>query len=139
MPVGGGPVVEITSSRDTASPEESRDGRLLYYGKYRVPGIWSVPVEGGEEKQVLGRPGTKNWAVSRKGIYFIDFTVPPQAPKPVQFYSFATADVKRIGAVEPTVSGTAFPGISISPDARWLLYSDITATTSDVMLLDGFR
>ena len=32
---------------------ESVDGKLLLYSKYQGPGIWSVPVEGGEETQVI--------------------------------------------------------------------------------------
>ena len=34
-------------------PEESPDGKLLYYGKHGKHGLWSISVSGGEERQVL--------------------------------------------------------------------------------------
>ena len=43
-----------------------------------------------------------------------------------------------MGIVEPNITAD-FSGISVSPDGRWLLYSHIANTTSDLMLLDDFR
>ena len=62
----------------------------------------------------------------------------PGTPKLVKFYSFQTGKVEEIGTVEPTVS-VDYSGISVSPDGRWLLYSHVASTTSDLMLLDHFR
>jgi Tol biopolymer transport system component len=136
IPLSGGPVVQITRN-EASHPQESPEG-VLYYGKYGEKGLWSIPVGGGAERQVLDSNTGQNWTVARKGIYFIDFDVPQGAPKVLKFYSFATSQVKQVGTVEPTVSSD-FPGIAVSPDGRWLLYSHIASTTADLMLLDGLR
>jgi hypothetical protein len=52
MPAQGGKTMQITQ-HEASRPEESPDGRLLYYGKRTRDGLWSVPVSGGEERQVL--------------------------------------------------------------------------------------
>jgi len=66
------------------------------------------------------------------GIYFI-----AQAPAPrVRFYDFATRAVREIadlpGAPAPYVGG-----ISVSKDGRYVLYSQIDETASDLVLVDG--
>jgi len=40
--------------------------------------------------------------------------------------------------VEPTVLD-GYPGFSVSPDGRWLLYTDAVTKYSDLMLVDHFR
>jgi len=45
---------------------ESIDGRYLYYAKSRdASGIWRVPVDGGEEIQVLDQPMQDTGAIGR--------------------------------------------------------------------------
>ena len=119
-------------------PEESPNARLIYYGKAYTNGLWSIPVEGGEERRVLELITGHNWSVTSTGIYYFDFAVPPGSPKLVKFYSFETGKVSQVGRVESTVSAD-FSGLSVSPDGRWLLYSHIATTSSDLMLVDGFR
>jgi Tol biopolymer transport system component len=137
MPSAGGEPVQITKQTGYR-PEESPDGKLLYYGRHNMQGVWSVPVAGGEERRVLDSVGERNWTVAPKGIYYFDFAVAPGAPKLVRFYRFQTGKIEEVGTVEPTVSGD-YSGISVSPDGRWLLYSHVASTTSDLMLLDHFR
>jgi hypothetical protein len=45
--------VAANSRKKTAYAFESLDGKRVLYSKYQEPGIWSVPAEGGEERQVL--------------------------------------------------------------------------------------
>ena len=137
QPVAGGKPIQITRNSGYR-PLESPDGSHLYYGKHDVPGVWRVPVGGGEETRVLDSVGGRNWTVNSKGIYYFDFAVAQGAPKLVRLYRFRTQKVHNLGTVERTVS-TDFSGISVSPDGRWLLYSHIASTTSDLMLLDEFR
>jgi hypothetical protein len=56
----------------------------------------------------------------------------------VQFYSFKTGKTNQVGTVEETLS-VDYPGISVSPDGRWLLYSYIADISSDLMMVDHFR
>ena len=54
----------------------------------------------------------------------------------MQFYDFATQDVRPIMrlANQPISSGGL--GFSVSPDERYLLYTQIEEQQSDVMLLE---
>ena len=71
------------------------------------------------------------------GIYYFHFPVEPSAPKLVKFYSFKSGRSNQVGTVEPTVDNCT--SISVSPDGRWLLYSDIVNKNSDLMLVDHLR
>jgi Tol biopolymer transport system component len=137
IPSTGGEAVQITR-HGAFQPEESPDGKLLYYGKYGTHGLWSTPVEGGEERQVLDSISGGNWTVAPGGIYYFDFPGEPSAPKLAKFYSFKSGRSNQIGTVEPTVLD-GYAGFSLSPDGRWLLYTDIVTTNSDLMLIDHFR
>jgi Tol biopolymer transport system component len=74
-PTGGGAAAQITRQGGFAG-FESPDGRFFYYAKSRTgPGLWRVPVAGGEERQILDAPAGGDWnyfAVAGRGIYFLD-------------------------------------------------------------------
>ena len=68
------------------------------------------------------------------GIYFI--------PEPgadgksfIQFLSFATAKVKTVAPM----SSRSLEGLSVSPDGRSLLFSQIDEAGSDLMLVENFQ
>jgi len=73
MPSEGGRAVQVTK-RGGYAAFESMDGKTLYYAKgLEVPGLWQVPVEGGEETRVIEQLGAflwGYWAVVEGGIYF---------------------------------------------------------------------
>jgi hypothetical protein len=137
--VGGGPPVQLTRGGG-AEAAESPDGRLVYYTKVPEagPGLWSVPAAGGPEVRMLESVRFGYWAIARAGIYFIDFDVPRDAPRPVTFFAFQTHEEVPIGTVEPTVSWSNTPGFAVSPDGRWLLYTSLESTEADLMLVDPF-
>jgi Tol biopolymer transport system component len=119
---------------------ESPDGKYIYYSKgLGLPGIWRVPVEGGEETPVLDQPKEGYWgywAVVDGGIYFVNTQV--KSHPTIEFFSFATGQVKRIAAIEKEVSKWD-PGLAISPDGRWILYAQVDQSGSDIMLVENFR
>jgi hypothetical protein len=123
---------------DAFRPEESADGKVLFYGRFGTHCLWSPPGTGGKERQVLDSIAEMNWTVTPKGIYYFDFKVPPEARNPVKFYSFKTGEATQVGTAEPTVSWD-YSGISVSPNGRWLPYSYIANVNSDLMLVDDFR
>ena len=93
-----------------------------------------MPVDGGEERQVLPSVVGRAFSLVNEGIYFI--------PKPgvdrkssIQFLSFATGKVKTVA----TMSGETYEGLSVSPDGHSLLFSQIDQTSSDLMLVENFR
>src|SRR5262249_53855978 len=140
MLLNGGEPVQITKGGG-AEASESPDGRIIYYTKVPEagPGLWSVPAAGGNEERVLESVRFGYWAIASSGIYFIDFNVPNDAPRPVRFFDFQSRHITHVGTVENTVSWTNTPGFAISPDGRWLLYSSLESTDADLMLVDNFR
>lgn len=118
---------------------ESLDSKYVYYLKsFPAPGIWRVPVGGGEELQVLDSFKSEysgNWAVVNDGIYFIN----PDAKDGVamEFFDFATRKVRQVAGLGKVHIVSAC--ISVSPDRRQILYSQVDQVGADIMLVENFR
>jgi len=143
VPVSSGEPVQVTRNGG-AEAMESPDGSVVYYTKVPEigPGLWSVDVAGGagnNEQRIIESVRFGYWAVSRRGIYFIDFDVPAESPRPVRFFDFQSRRVTQVGTVENTVSWTSTPGFAVSPDGRWLLYTSLESSDADLMLIDNLR
>jgi Tol biopolymer transport system component len=119
---------------------ESPDGKFIYYAKGQsAPGIWRIAVEGGEETLVLDQPKAGYWgywAVVDEGIYFVN-AESKQHPV-IEFFSFATRRVRQIAVMEKEASKWN-PGFAISPDGRWILYTQVDQSDSNIMLVENFR
>ncbi|HLJ16676.1 MAG TPA: protein kinase [Bryobacteraceae bacterium] len=130
IPVAGG-APELLTPRGAATFAQSLDGKLIYY--IRPGGIWCVPVEGGAEREVVKsdiEPGAID--VNRFGIYF-NARSSVTRNGDLMFYRFPNGPVTKIAGV------TTRYGLSASPDGRWLVYTKLTSTGSDLMLVDKFR
>jgi Tol biopolymer transport system component/DNA-binding winged helix-turn-helix (wHTH) protein len=138
-PSAGGAATQVTKQGGFEG-FESFDGKFFYYAKGRdLPGIWRIPVEGGEEAPVLDhhRAGFwRSWAVVEQGIYFITAETPDRPL--IEFFSFATGRVTQVATLDRPITRN-IPGISVSPDGRWLLYTQIDQSGSDIMLMENFR
>jgi Tol biopolymer transport system component/DNA-binding winged helix-turn-helix (wHTH) protein len=139
VPSEGGQAVQVTRLGGFEG-FESRDGKYFYYAKGRaVPGIWQVPVNGGEERLLVdhNNAGTwRLWAVSKTGIYFATANVPSQPI--IEFYNFTTRRVTQVVTLNKPLSRSD-PGLTISPDGRSLLFSQLDHSGSDIMLVENFR
>ncbi len=138
MPAEGGPAVQVTQNGGFAA-FESPDGQFVYYAKFTEPGMWRVPVEGGEETLVLDllQPGLWGyWAVVDEGIYFLNAEAKPRPT--IEFFRFATRRATRVFVPEKDPVYGA-PGLALSPDGRWILYAQVDQETSDIMLVENFR
>ena len=71
------------------------------------------------------------WALMPDGIYFS----PQDNPRSISFYDFATRHTREIFRADKDLS----KGISLSPDRRYMLYSQIDESNSDIMLVNNFR
>jgi Tol biopolymer transport system component/DNA-binding winged helix-turn-helix (wHTH) protein len=139
IPFEGGPAVQVTKQGGFEAFESS-DGKFLYYTKDRdIPGIWRMPVAGGEETllpELLGVRTYRYWALADSGIYFVPETKKPRSP--INFFSFATGTVAQVATIEkPLLYGPS--GLGVSPDGRSILYTQVDRTASDVMLVKNFR
>ncbi len=139
IPFQGGSPTQLTSHGGFA-PVPSRDGKFIYYAKGRdLPGIWRVPVDGGEETKILDAPPASGWAyfvVTEKGIYYGD--APNRTDLGIYFYDFKTQKSSSVLLLDHFGSEGA-PGMSISPDGRYVLYTALAQPSVNVMLVDNFR
>ncbi len=120
---------------------ESTDGKFVYYTKDNQvrSSLWKVPVGGGEETQVLESVRVPNFSVTPQGIYFIQAPNQdiPDSSYSTRFFDFGTERVETITSMPPSVS--VWGGLSISPDGRFMLYSQLDQSQSDLMLVENFR
>ena len=138
VPVAGGEAQQVTKHGGFAAFESS-DGKYLYYAKFDAAGVWRIPTEGGEESLVLDRPKPREWgywAVADRGIYFINSETKPNAT--IEFFSFETNRLTRIATIEKEPINTA-SNLAISPDGRWILYTQLDQSDSDIMLMENFH
>ena len=134
----GGLAVQVTRQGGFAA-FESPDGRFLYYAKgLAVPGLWRIPTNGGEETEVISSLEAGywgDWAVVEGGIYYLATTT----TKPgIVFFDFATHRTTRVFDVENPAARSA-PGLAVSPDKKTILYTQLDALNSDIMLVENFR
>jgi hypothetical protein len=93
-------------------------------------------VNDGEKTPLEGMPKlayTEGWTATPRGIYDADSTSNPPS---INFYDFATRATKRFSRSpqRPTPGG----GLSVSPDGRWLLYTQTDDEQSDIMLAEHY-
>jgi Tol biopolymer transport system component len=133
LSAGGGEAVQVTRNGG-GTAFESPDGKFVYYIKGDFTGgLWKMPASGGEESQVLPSVLYRDFFLVNDGIYFI--------PEPgadgkfsIQFLNIATGKVKTVAPVS-----RPFEGLSVSPDGRFLLFSQVDEAGSDLMLVENFR
>ena len=136
-PASGGDAILLSQAIDGASPQESFDGKTVYFASHdtALP-LKKVPVPGqpGTESEVAGLPRLSDpdlWTLSPGGIYF----VPADAPRSLRYLDFASKQIRPIFEVDKGFGG----GLSVSPDGRWILYSQDRSVTGDIMLVDHFH
>jgi serine/threonine protein kinase len=135
-PVTGGPAVQVTRNGGYG-PLMAPDGRHVYF--MRGYELWRAAVDTGEEERLL--EAVSDWsrfAVTGRGIYFTSGTpLPPGNPTEsnIEFFDFETRRVSRILRPDKAL----FIGLAVSPDERWLLFTQFDQGGADLMLTDDFR
>ena len=118
-------------------PTESPDGQYIYF--HRNSELWRVNMGGTDEEQVQGMPRLCNvgeaWVPFGSGIYFMGCGKDGQH---VEYLDLATHQVKVI--YKPlTPPGDWLGGLSVSPDGKYLLYSQIDEQSSNLMMVENWR
>jgi Tol biopolymer transport system component len=130
----GGEAVCVTSHGGETAVE-SLDGKSLYYTKsYSSSAFWKMPLSGGEENQVVPSVAPRAFSVVKDGIYFMPESAVDRK-FPIQFLSFSSATVKTVASMSAPPS----EGLSVSPDGRFLLFTQQDEAGSDLMLVENFR
>jgi Tol biopolymer transport system component len=135
MPVQGGSAIRLTKDGGI-SPVESFDGRYLYYSKFERGGVWRMPVQGGEESQVLSEvdgDGWPNWALGSEGIYFLKFGKFPDAA--IALWDPVNGKTQVVWTLEKKPGW----GLSLSSDGKSIVYVQDEFAESNLMLVRNFR
>jgi Tol biopolymer transport system component/DNA-binding winged helix-turn-helix (wHTH) protein len=139
VPAAGGPAVQVTT-RGGFAAFESNDGQFLYYSDgVASAGLWRVPTSGGRASRLLDFPTAGYWgywALVPSGIYFVN-TELSQRPT-LERFSFADQRVSIVAALDRRPVRSE-PGIAVSPDGRWILYTQEDHRSSDIMLVEDVR
>ncbi len=136
-PASGGDAVLLVKDIYAVNPRESLDGKTVYFAsnhdKSTLKKI-ALPAQPGAESRVDGMPrirAAELWTPSQAGIYF----VPDEAPRSLRYFDFTTRQVRPIFEVDEAFES----GLSISPDGRWIIYSQEGEMSGDIMLVDHFH
>jgi serine/threonine protein kinase len=133
---GGGTPVQF-SKNGGFGPTASVDGRYVYYAKGSE--LWRSPGDSGVESRVL--ESLSDWsrfAVTDEGVYFspgrsrVEDTF---LQSTIEFLDFSTGRIRMVAQLDKPL----FLGLTVSPDGRWLLYSQIDRSGTDLMLVDNVR
>ena len=88
--------------------------------------------DGQPTKLIENLSDLRNLVIVSKGIYF----VPSQdRDSSIQFLDFATNHTKRVASFGKPPSG----GLALSPDGRWILYTQLDQAGAELRLVENFR
>jgi Tol biopolymer transport system component len=146
QPAFGSVATQMTRNGGYAC-RESPDGKWLYFSKVRSGNIWRIPAakSGGEtpsgEELVIGPPNNaqpRGWTLTLDEIFFIDRAT-TQRPAAIRGYRISTKETRLILPLRELLPDSGDIGVSASPDAQWLLYSQLDRSGSNVIVADNAR
>jgi Tol biopolymer transport system component/DNA-binding winged helix-turn-helix (wHTH) protein len=103
---GGDP--QPVTTGDGIVPQESPDGKWLYYTRGNEDGIWRVPPSGGAETQILTQPSAGYWGywqVTSRGLFYLDRSASSSAIRIFNPDTKVTALYAMLKEVPPVYSG----------------------------------
>jgi Tol biopolymer transport system component/DNA-binding winged helix-turn-helix (wHTH) protein len=96
--------------------------------------LWTNPIDGGPKQRLENMPKLRYddaWAATANGIYYTDSS---SKPVTVNYYDLATRSSRQLMTLKQTPVPGVGPGITVSPDGRWLLYTQVDDEQSEIML-----
>jgi hypothetical protein len=138
----GGPPVQVTRTGGVLA-QESPDRRFLYYSKILLQppeapavSLWRMPLGGGEEMLIArALANYSTFAVAKLGVYFLGADT--TGSRALNF-KFAGHDAPTTSRAIAQIDRRVELGFAVSPDERWILYSQQDQTSSDLMMLEDF-
>ena len=137
----GGQAMQITKGGGFATVGAT-DGFIYYTrssGAVSVkqasePGVWRVPVDGGEELRMFDQGRAHHLCVTEDGIYFYDGQA--TAGPAIEFYSFVNRQTTKLLSIDKS---KYYGLITASPDGKWILHAQIDHVDNDIMLVENFQ
>jgi Tol biopolymer transport system component/DNA-binding winged helix-turn-helix (wHTH) protein len=117
----GGEPQPVTTG-DGIVPQESLDGRWLYYTRGDEDGLWRVSPEGGAETQVLPQPPAGYWGywqVTSSGIFYLDRGASSSS---IRIFDPQTRRSKLFATLKQPPP--LYSGVTVADDGRVVLMTD---------------
>ena len=96
-------------------------------------GLWRIPADGGSEQKIIDSLSTPwNYQVTEEGIYYISGEVPNVS---ISFLRFATGETQTLAKLDKHYGW----GMSVSPDRRTILFTQLDRDAIDLELVENFR
>jgi eukaryotic-like serine/threonine-protein kinase len=139
IPATGGEAIQVTRDGGFA-PLESPDGKSLYHTKdFEATSLWRIPVEGGQATKILdGLSSSISVAIADGGVYF----VPLHDRTSIHFLSFARNQIRTVANFDKPLDVPEQPysgGLALSPDGRFILFTQSDQAGSELMLVENFH
>jgi eukaryotic-like serine/threonine-protein kinase len=131
IPPAGGEAVQVTRDGGFYA-RESPDGEYLYFTKPDRTDLWRMPVVGGEEEKLPVAVSQSNFCIGSAGIYYVTANTEDRRILLFNDRSGETRELARL-------SSQPYFGLTVAPDGRSLLFSQIDTIESDLFLVEGFR
>lgn len=132
----GGSLQQVTTQGGFMA-RDSADSNWIYYTKGDAPGIWRVPAGGGKETAVINQPPLGfwgYWCVNGDDLYYVESS----GNKPeIRAYNVKTNRSSRIHTLDRMPP--SFAGLTVSPDQKWLLFTDLSESGSHITLAMNSR
>jgi Tol biopolymer transport system component len=144
MPSAGGEAAQMTTEGGF-EPQESADGRYLYYVD-RVPAgragaadearLMRMPAAGGRAEKVREGVTPFFWAVTQRGVYILK----NEGPEAEIELAADGGGVRQAGRLPFRVPSALTPGrFTVSRDGRWALVNAAEPPDGDLMMIEDFR
>ncbi len=135
QPLDGGAARQITTAGGFA-PQETADGKWLYYAKLNSGGLFRVPVAGGAESMVLESPPGSwgSWALAGSSVIYVTVLgshgLPPAELRMLDPKSGETRTLAHLQNPPLQWDGS----LAVSPDGRYALVSEVARQGSEIHL-----
>jgi len=132
----GGEPVEIVHTPATY-PRESPDGRHLYF--VRNSRLWRSNPDGTVPEEVQGIPPLKllgdKWVLFGEGVYYFS---DDHGKAALDYFDLSSRAIRRVAVLDmplPLWMGQ----MSISSDGKWLLFPQIDAQSTNLMMIENWQ
>jgi eukaryotic-like serine/threonine-protein kinase len=128
--------VQVTHHGGTSSLE-SPDEKTLYFTKTNARfefSLWKMPLDGGEEVELLKSLHRYSFAVSGKSIFYGTVSRRDN-PSEIKELDITTGKTTTLFTMNKRID----LGLTVSPDLHYLLFTQLDYVGSDLMSVDNFR
>ena len=135
VPSEGGAAVQLTRGGGYYGVE-SADG-FVYYSRGPEGSLWRILATGGEETEIVKESlHFLAWTLAGRGLYYL-----PAGQGGGGFFSIQRLDLDsgRASLFLKQARRGFVTGMTVSPDERWVLYSEFPPGASELVLVENFR